>query len=374
MSDAMMAEIKSLGTNLARIDEAMTQKLDPLQGELKSMKDAIAEMQLRTQKFEFLNGAKSKNVSPKMKSFIDYVAGRTNEIESKANTATVANQNNAGYLAIPEFIDQVIPQLYDRSPLLSEITVFRISGNLGSIPVANSRPDVHWVGETETRPVSKVDLGVANIPLNEMVCSTELSNVLIRDSNLVNAEQYIQSESASAMRDGIGTAILTGDGDCKPIGLMNKDAKVNKKIKALKSGAATGITTDVLFDAMGSLKNEAMDNAKWVMSNSTFWAIAKQFGKDSSYVTMPLAEGIRPAILGKPVVICDAPGLGTTGNRAIMLGDLRRAYIGVQSEQMTFLRDPYTKSMNGITRMTYNTAFGGQVVRPETLVAIDVGA
>ena len=45
MSDTMMAEIKSLGTNLSKIGEAMTQKLDPLPGELKSMKDAIAEMQ-----------------------------------------------------------------------------------------------------------------------------------------------------------------------------------------------------------------------------------------------------------------------------------------------------------------------------------------
>ena len=193
MSDALMAEVKSLGMNLSKIGEAMTQKLDPLPGELKSMKDAIAEMQLRTQKFEYLHGAKSKTVSPEMKSFIDYVAGRTTDYESKAATATVANQNNAGYLAIPEFIDQVIPQLYERSPLLSEITVFRISGNIGSVPVANSRPEVHWVGEIEERPVSKVDVGVANIPMNEMVCSTELSNVLIRDSNLVNAEQYIQT-------------------------------------------------------------------------------------------------------------------------------------------------------------------------------------
>ena len=374
MSDALMAEVKSLGMNLSKIGEAMTQKLDPLPGELKSMKDAIAEMQLRTQKFEYLHGAKSKTVSPEMKSFIDYVAGRTTDYESKAATATVANQNNAGYLAIPEFIDQVIPQLYERSPLLSEITVFRISGNIGSVPVANSRPEVHWVGEIEERPVSKVDVGVANIPMNEMVCSTELSNVLIRDSNLVNAEQYIQTESASAMRDGIGTAILTGNGDNKPIGLLDKTSKVNKKIKTLKSGASKGITTDVLFDAMGAMKSDAMDNAKWVMSNATFWAIAKQFGKDSNFVTMPLAEGIRPAILGKPVIIAEAPGLDTDGNRAIMLGDLRKAYIGVQSEQMTFIRDPYTQHKNGITSLTYNSAFGGQVVRPEALVAIDVGA
>ena len=374
MSEAMMAEIKSLGMNLSKIGEAMTQKLDPLPGELKSMRDAIAEMQLRTQKFEYLHGAKSKTVSPEMKSFIDYVAGRTTNYESKAATATVANQNNAGYLAIPEFIDQVIPQLYERSPLLSEITVFRISGNIGSVPVANSRPEVHWVGEIEERPVSKVDVGVANIPMNEMICSTELSNVLIRDSNLVNAEQYIQSESASAMRDGIGTAILTGNGDNKPVGLLDKTSKVNKKIKTLKSGASKGITTDVLFDAMGAMKSGAMDNAKWVMSNETFWAIAKQFGKDSGYVTMPLAEGIRPAILGKPVIIAEAPGLDTDGNRAIMLGDLRKAYIGVQSEQMTFIRDPYSQHKNGITSLTYNSAFGGQVVRPEALVAIDVGA
>lgn len=374
MSDAMNSEIKSLGDSLAKIDEALTQKLDPLQGELKSMKDAIAEMQIRTQKASYTHGAKGRQVSSEMKSFIDYISGRTKDAPEVKSTATVANPNSGGYLAIPEFIDQVIPQLYENSPLLQEITVFRISGNIGSIPVSNSRPEVSWVGEIEDRPSSGVDIGIANIPLNEMVCSTELSNVLIRDSNWVNAEQYIINETSSAMRDGIGEAILSGNGQNKPIGLMNKEAKVNKKIRAIKSGASKGITTDVLFDAMGKLNTRAANNAKWIMSNATFWTIAKQFGKDSNYVTMPLAEGIRPAILGKPVVICNAPGLDTDGNRAVMLGDLKQAYIGVQSESMSYIRDPYTKSKQGITSMTWDSAFGGQVVRPEALVAIDVGA
>lgn len=373
MSDVLMAEVKSLGDNLTRIGEAMTQKLEPLQGELKNIKDVVEEMQLRNQKAAFTHGAKGGQPSTEMKSFIDYVAGRTeNAPESKA-AATVANPTTGGYLAIPEFIDQVVPQLYENSPLLSEITVYRISGNIGSVPVANSRPEVSWVGEIEDRPTSNVNIGIANIPMNEMVCSTDLSNVLIRDSNWINAEQYIVNESADAMRDGIGEAILSGNGQNKPVGLMTKDAKVNKKIKTLKSGVANGITTDVLFDAMGQLNTRAAPNAKWVMNNQTFWAIAKQFGKDSNYVTMPLAEGIRPAILGKPVIIANAPGL-TDGNRAIILGDLRQAYIGVQSETMSYIRDPYTQSKKGITSMTYNTAFGGQVVRPEALVAIDVGA
>lgn len=372
MSDTMMIEVKSLGDRLSKIGEAVDKKLTPIEGQLKSMNDVIAEIQLQMQKSAF-GAQKNNTLTEERKSFVDYVAGRSDNVpESKA--ATVGNPSTGGYLAIPEFVNQVIPQLYERSPLLPEITVFRISANVGAIPISNARPGVNWVGEIEERPVSNVDLGMVNIPMNTMVCSSELSNVLIRDSNLVNAEEYIVTESSSAMRDGIGRAILKGDGINKPIGLMNKDAKVNKKIKALKSGVSKGISTDVLFDAMGALNSEAQPNAKWVMSNTTFWAIAKQFGKDSNYVTMPLAEGIRPAILGKPVIIAECPELNTDGNRSIMLGDFRKAYIGIQSEQMTYIRDPYSMSNQGMTRMSYTTAFGGQVVRPEALVAIDVGA
>ena len=367
MSDAVMAEVKGLGESIARLGTSVDTKLAPLEGEIKSMKDAIAEMQLMVQKMPMGADGKRRDVSPEMKSMLDYISDRDKGFEAKA--ATVGNPTTGGYLAVPDFIAQVIPMLYNESPLLSEITVNQVSGNVAFVPVARGRPQATWVGEIEERTPSDAQLGAVNIPMNEVVCPTEISNVLIRDSNLVNAEQYLLSESTEAIRDAIGQAILKGDGHNKPEGILT-----NKKVKTIKSGVSRGITTDVLFDVMGALPDKAIPNAKWVMSNKTFWAIVKQFGKDSTYVTMPLAEGIRPAILGKPVVIAETPDLGTDGNKAIVFGDLKTAYRGIQSDQMSFIRDPYTKSKNGLTVMTYNMPFGGQVVRPEALVTVTVGA
>ena len=102
MSDAVMAEVKGLGESIARLGTSVDTKLAPLEGEIKSMKDAIAEMQLRVQKMPMGADGKRRDVSPEMKSMLDYISDRDKGFEAKA--ATVSNPTTGVYLAVPDFI------------------------------------------------------------------------------------------------------------------------------------------------------------------------------------------------------------------------------------------------------------------------------
>lgn len=337
------------------------QSVDGIVTDIKDMKSAIKDLQIKAGKGRF-SASGVKEISPEMKGMIENISG----LESK--TATVANGPSGGYFAIPEFIANVIPKIYDNFPLLEEITTYNVDGNVATIPVETGEPDVTWVGEIETVPESDIGLGIVNIPVNTLSCGVGLSRTIMRNSNLINAETYLIDRTTKAMRRGLGRAILEGTGFKQPEGILS-----SKKVKTVKSGASKGITTDALFDVVGNFPSE-LDSPKWLMSKATFMEIAKQFGKDSSYVTMPLGNAIPPAILGDPVIFADMDGLATDGNKAIVYGDFKSGYLGLQGTQMEYIPDQTTKARQGIVQMTYFMPFGGQVIMPEAFETITVGA
>lgn len=343
-------EIKSI----AGAVEAIGRKMDE---DMAAVKQAVGDLQAKG-----VAAVGGRTLDPEVKSMIDYIRGM------EAKTGTVANPTTGGYAAVPSFVSEVVAKYYQENPLLSEITINNIDGNVAVVPVEKGAPATSWVGETETRTGDVGKLGVANIPMNECIAKVPLSNVLINDANLFNVEQYMADSASRALAREIGKTIISGSGSKQPEGVLT-----NSSVPAIASGNASKITTDALFDMVGELPDEAVPGAKWLMSNATFWNVAKTFGKDSSYVTMPLAQGIQPAILGHQVIIADMPDVEANAF-PIVLGNFRDGYRGVQHEGLTYLRDPYSMASTGITVTWFSSRFGGQVVNPDAFVKMKVAA
>jgi HK97 family phage major capsid protein len=334
--------------------ESIGKKMDE---ELAAIKTAIGDLQAKG-----AVGEAGRTLDPEVKSMIDYMRG------AEMKTGTVANPTTGGYAAVPSFVSEVVAKYYQENPLLSEITINRIDGNVAVVPVEKGAPNVSWVGETEARSGDVGKLGVANIPMNECIACVPLSNVLINDSNLFNVEQYMADSASKALSREIGKTIISGSGFKQPEGVLTAPG-----VTPVASGNASKLTTDALFDMVGALPDEAVPGAKWLMSSSTFWNVAKTFGKDSSYVTMPLAAGIQPAILGHSVIIADMPSVQANAF-PIVFGNFKDGYRGIEHEGLTYLRDPYTGIANGITKTWFSSRFGGQVVNPESFVKMKVAA
>lgn len=307
----------------------------------------------------------AEELDAETKSIVEYL--RSGRVSTK--TSTVANPADAGVLAIGEPVRKVFEILHDESPIMQYAEVINIQANIANLVVETGDAEVHWVGETQLRPESDFALGQVNVPVNEVTFSKGVSKVLLEDSNVVDVGTYITRTAGRLMSREIGDAFVKGDGDRKPVGLFTSN-----RLETIKSGKSKGITFGALTDAIGSIPNAADANARWFMSRSTFWSIVKQFGEDSAYVNIPLTSSIRPALLGYDVVFVNSDGLDKDGNICAVFGDVFNAYKVINRRAMTFLRDEVTAAKYGITNMIFSARIGGDLVMPDSVVGIKVGA
>lgn len=371
MSETMMSEIKSLGDSMSRLGTAIDAKLSPMGKSIEDLTDAVAELQRSSQ---LAVGAKAMgDVNEGVKALIHHIrTGQAPEVQydnEGMKSATVSNPPSGGYFAVPEFANRVIQRMYDTSPMRQICEVINVSGNIAMLPYEATPPKGRWVGETETRkPDTDVRVGMAQIPVNEYIVRISASNTLIEDANTVGIEDYLINACSAAIDRDVGNAFVSGDGDRKPRGLY-----VDPELPTITSGNATGVSVDMLYDAMGAVPNDALRNARWTMSMRTFLEIAKEFGSTSNYISMPLSQSIPAMLFGYPVTFIDAPAVDS-GEVFATFGDHNHAYKIIQRIGLQYQRDVYTGADDNLVITRFRTRVGGQLVMPEAVVGIKMGA
>ena len=349
---AIMQTIEDIKTSVKAI---------PNYGEdIKQLKDAVSTLQLAEQKMAYGNPGMSPT---EIKSVIDYMA--KGEVKT---VGTVLQPTSGGYLAAPWFSDRVVAKLYNTSPMMNVAEVIQVDGNIAELPVEVSAVSGNWVGEIEARAASNWTLGMANIPVNEYIAKMPVSQVLLEDSNVVSVEDYLTNNASRAIGRAIGKAFIDGTGGKQPSGIfVEGNLNSSNRITASDSTNHT-IETDDLLDAMAKVPSEALDNAKWLMSTTTFFQIAKNYKDETGVVIMPLGDQIKPQLFGKEVVFMDAPSAGSAANTiAAVFGDIFNAYKIVMRKSLEMQRDPYSAADNGQVVMRYRTRVGGAVVQPDSL-------
>lgn len=338
---------------------------------ISKLEDYVANAQ-KTAQLAPVEGGDARNIEG-IKSMVGYLrTGNAPEVQYEpdgSKAATVSNPPTGGYFAVPEFQRSVIQRMYDLSPMRQICQVININGNIAMLPYEVQPPKGKWVGETEKRSeTSDIRVGIAQIPVNEYIVKTAISNTLLEDSNLIGIEDYIINAASSAIDRDVGDSFVTGDGFNKPRGLYT-----DPSLKTIPTGNASAITTDCLFDALGSVPNDALRNGRWTMTMKTFLAFVKQFGKDSSYYNMPLSEGFPARLLGYPVTFINAPQIGA-GNIVATFGDHMNAYKIIQRVGLQYQRDELTGADDNLVYTRFRTRVGGMLVMPESVVGIRVGA
>jgi HK97 family phage major capsid protein len=354
--EAIMNAINEMKTSIKAI---------PDYGEkMKSMEDAIAELQLAQQKSAFAPQGKQVNIED-VKSVIAYMKGETKTV------GTVLQPTSGGYLAAPWFSDRVVAKLYDTSPMMDVAEVIQVDGNIAELPVETSAVSGSWVGEIQSRAASDWMLGMANIAVNEYIAKMPVSQVLLEDSNVASIESYLVNNAARSIGRAIGKAFVDGTGDKQPNGIfVESNLNASNRITASDSTYHT-IETGDLLDAMAAVPSEALYNAKWLMSTTTFFQIAKNYQGETGVVIMPLADTIKPMLFGHEVVFMDAPDAGSAANTiAAVFGDIFNAYKIVMRKSLEMQRDPYSAADSGQVVMRYRTRVGGAVVQPDSLAYI----
>ena len=286
------------------------------------------------------------------------------EMETKA--LTVSDDTQAGYLAPPEYVRELIKTITEVTPFRSAARVRTTAQKSVQIPSRTATFSAQWVAETGSRSeTTGYTTALEEIPTHELYALVDISSQELEDSAF-NLEAEMQSEFATQFAKAEGNSFILGDAIGKPEGVIT-----NSSVGTTNSGSGTLLTGDGLIELVHAIKSDYGANASFMFNRTTLGAIRKLKDSAGQYVFqagMMLTAGVPNSVLGYPYV--EAPDLADVGSSAkpVIFGDFSRGYMIVDRVNLSVLRDPFTQASTGNVRYLARRRVGGQVVLPEALV------
>ncbi|PBR21976.1 phage major capsid protein, partial [Escherichia coli] len=300
------------------------------------------------------------------------------ELERKA--LQVGNDEDGGY-AIPEELDRtILTLLKDEVVMRQEATVITLGGSDYKKLVNLGGTKSGWVGETDTRPETATSkLGLIEPFMGEIYGNPQATQKMLDDA-FFNVEDWINSELALEFAEQEEIAFTSGDGSKKPKGFLayestDEDDKTRAfgKLQHIASGAASGVTADAIIKLIYTLRKAHRSGAKFMMNNSSLFAIRLLKDNDGNYLWRPGIELGQPSSLaGYGIVENEQMPDIAADAKAIAFGNFKRGYTIVDRIGTRILRDPYTNKPFVGFYTTKRT--GGMLVDSQAIKLMKIGA
>lgn len=402
-NDQRLAEIQAKGTadpltveKLAKIEqtvsgfEALNQRVTQAEGKaatVKELDERLAAMEAKQGRPGVLRGRAADPIGYKQRQdlWLRAVIGANTiginnlptdqqkvlaDATAEAKSMSLANETTGGYLAVSEYVTEIIKGVTEISPVRSLVRVRPTVNKSLLQPTRTGQFAAAWTAEQGTRAeTTGLAYGMKEIPNHEMYALIDISHQNLEDSAF-DLEAEVRGEAAEQFALAEGTAVVSGNGVGKPEGWMT-----NADVSTTNSGHATLITADGMMTLKHAIKTFYTSNATWVMNRTTLGSVRKLKDGDGNYLWMPgIALGRPNTIDGDPYVeVPDMPSEGA-GLKPIAYGDFRRAYVLVDRISMNMLRDTYTQATSGNIRFLFYRRVGGQVVLAEAIRTLTCAA
>lgn len=184
---------------------------------------------------------------------------------------------DGGFLIPDEFRAAINEYLFSDQALLPLTDQVTVSGNTLVIPRDETTPwgsdgvQANWTGETGTITQTKPKLGENTIKLNKLAVLVPMTEELVSDS-AVGIESYLNSKVGPKIDFAVSDAIINGDGNGKPLGIINSGALVST---AKVSGqSADTIVTQNALDMMANLHVLTPGSVRWLHHRTAFPQVA----------------------------------------------------------------------------------------------------
>lgn len=174
------------------------------------------------------------------------------------------------------------------------------------------------------------------------------------DDSAVDIENWLAMKVADRFARVENDAFLNGDGVGKPRGLFTyttaataDSSRTWGQFEHIVTGASADFHTtkaDPLFDVMSKIKNQYLNNARWLTRREVIAKLRKlKEATSDQYLWQPgLQMGQPDRLLGYPIVIDqDVPAIAAS-SLSMAFGDFAEAYTIVDRIGMRTLRDPFT--------------------------------
>lgn len=293
------------------------------------------------------------------KAFGKYLRHGANGLEDLDRKAmTVGNSAQAGYLAPPEFGNEIIKLLREMSPIRQYANVQPMSSAEIRWPRRTESTKAFWTGETDDRQETGMKFEQVTIKPWEMATFADISRQLMED-NAYNLEGELQADLAESFAITEGLSFVNGTGKNQPMGLLTSTQ--------VKAQTASAITGDTLIDLIYSLPTLYAQKGVFIMNRNTIAQVRKLKNNSGDYIWQEgLKDGQPATLLGRPVAeAVDMPD-PATGNTPIIFGDLS-AYRIMDRIGFEIMVDPYTQAGKGIVRFHARIRVGADVTHSDRI-------
>lgn len=382
--DDAMAEVKKYGAAGGEMEgklRKMETRLDELDVKLQRLPMAMGEQsdgkqEVKEKKrvfFETLRRGSVQALEPEDQELAKkYKIGPVGRQEVKA--LALGDDTTGGFLAPPEFVNDIIEGVQLISPIRGVATVRQTSRRSIMYPVRAGVMAAQWIGETATRTeTTGLAVSMEEIPTYEMYAEVLVSEQDLEDS-VFDLEGFIRDNITEQFAKAEGAAFVVGDGLKKPEGYMNASG-----ISVDLSGAAGTIASaaagspgqgDGLIQCAFNIKTAYAAGAVWTMNRKSVGKVRRLADSQGRYLWEPAyATGTGTvtgaSILGIPYI--EVPDMQDEGasNFPIMLGNFKRGAILVDRVDLVFKRLVEKYAEQGQIAIIGRKRVGFQVVLPE---------
>ncbi len=286
---------------------------------------------------------------------------------SETKALSLTDETMGGFLAPPEFVNEIIKYEIPFSPIRTIANVRSTSAREVLVPVRKSTMSAIWVSETAGRSeTTGLKYGRERLVSHEMYAEVILSRQDMEDSAF-NLDQEVQSEVAIQFGVAEGAAFIIGTGVGQPEGLLT-----NPNITTINTGDAAKVTYQGLLDICHDLKSAYIPGACWIMNRKTIGKIRGITDTQGQPLWLPAINS--GFMMGNPATILDLPYVecpdmpDVAGNAfPIMFGNFKRGYYILDRVQMEVQRLQEKYAESGQVAILVRKRVGGQVVLADAL-------
>lgn len=297
----------------------------------------------------------------------DIINDYVRKIELRSGEMT---KSSTGNIIPSDFSEDIISKTAELSGILNRVKVVNSKGIYKQIIADNeNKISAGWTGEIEEIMASSAKFSTIEIGHHKLTSFAKISLELLNQNEFDIASE-IEDQMLRDFALKAETAIIKGDGDKKPVGLVTSGT-------AYTLPSTLSITSDDIVKIFHSLKSSYQQNAVWIMSNSTLCAVRLLTDGAGRYIfhqSENLTSGYTGYILGKPVLISEAMDDLGAGKKPILFGDFARAYkVNINPEMsMQVLNERYAEQgVRGIVSIMW---LDGRPVNEDAYVTVSCAA
>lgn len=307
--------------------EAMSAKAATSTRQVAPAKTAYETVQVTASRKELNGGFNS------MGEFLASVkSAATGNVDKRfSNTYFEKNGEDGGFLVPEEMMSEITKKLASDESLLAKTRQFKVTGNNLSLPIDETAPwnggvQAYWLAEGAPLTESKSKLGQASMKLNKIGALVKVTDELLEDT--VALESYIKAMAPEAINYKLNSAILSGDGVGKPMGILNSGFKV--QVAAEGGQAADTVVAKNIIKMYSKMLPNARANAVWYINPAVEEQLRMMKDDLGNFIYLSPGSQLNQTpyglLMGRPVIslIGSMPQLGNEGD--IIFCDLSYYY------------------------------------------------